>query len=113
VSLRNRNPKAVPDAWEQAALLDSDRRVVAQEPASTLEEAQLTQEGGQTVQRYFRALPKARPCLECHGRAEQISPAMAARLKTPYPTDLATGYGVGPLRGEITLRRTVLHQAGR
>lgn len=59
MSLRSRNPKAVPDAWEQAALLDSDRRVAAQEPASTLEEAQLTQEGGQTVQRYIRALPKA------------------------------------------------------
>jgi hypothetical protein len=57
--------------------------VAAQEPPSTLEEAEVTQEGGQDVQRYIRALPTARPCLECHGRAEQISPAVAARLKAP------------------------------
>jgi hypothetical protein len=40
VSLRNRNPKAVPDAWEQAALQDFDRRLAAQEPASKLEKSE-------------------------------------------------------------------------
>ena len=37
VSLRNRNPKAVPDAWEHAALQDFDRRVAAHEPPARLE----------------------------------------------------------------------------
>jgi hypothetical protein len=60
VSLRNRNPKAVPDAWEQAALQDFDRRLAAQEPASKLEKSEVTQEGGQNVQRYIRALPTAK-----------------------------------------------------
>ncbi|HRD96387.1 MAG TPA: DUF3365 domain-containing protein [Rubrivivax sp.] len=107
VSLRNRNPKAVPDAWEQAALLEFDRRLAAQEPASRLEKSEVTQEGGQKVQRYIRALPTAKLCLECHGSAEQISPAVAARLKALYPADLATGYSVGQLRGAITLRQAV------
>lgn len=107
VSLRNRNPKAVPDPWEQAALRDFDRRLAAQEPASKLEKSEITQESGQNVQRYIRALPTARLCLECHGSAEQISPAVAARLKALYPADLATGYSVGQLRGAITLRKAV------
>ena len=106
VSLKNRNPKAVPDAWELAALQEFDRRLAAQEPASKLEKSELTQEGGQNVQRYIRALPTAKLCLECHGSAEQISPAVAARIKALYPADLATGYSVGQLRGAITLRRT-------
>ena len=107
VSLRERNPKAVPDAWELAALQEFDRRLAAQEPASKLEKSELTQEGGQNVQRYIRALPTAKLCLECHGSAEQISPAVAARLKTLYPADQATGYSVGQLRGAITLRKAV------
>ena len=107
VSLRNRNPKAVPDAWERAALQDFDRRLAAQEPASKLEKSEITQDSGQNVQRYIRALPTAKLCLECHGSAEQISPAVAARLKALYPADLATGYSVGQLRGAITLRKAV------
>jgi hypothetical protein len=43
VSLRNRNPKAVPDAWERAALQDFDRRVAAHEPPARLERAEVTQ----------------------------------------------------------------------
>lgn len=107
VSLRHRNPKAVPDAWEQTALQEFDRRLAAQEPASRLEKSEVTQEGGKSVQRYIRALPTAKLCLECHGSAEQISPAVAARLKALYPADLATGYSVGQLRGAITLRKAV------
>ena len=39
VSLRNRNPQAVPDAWERAALQDFDRRAAAHESPATLERA--------------------------------------------------------------------------
>ena len=42
VSLRNRNPKAVPDAWERAALEDFDRRAAAKESPATLERAEVT-----------------------------------------------------------------------
>ena len=105
VSLRNRNPKAVPDAWERAALQDFDRRMAAQEPASKLELAEVTLEDGKPVQRYIRALPTAGMCLECHGTAERVSPAVAARLKALYPADLATGYTSGQVRGAITLRK--------
>ncbi len=105
VSLRNRNPKAVPDAWEEAALRDFDRRAAAGESPVTLEKAELVQEGGQSVQRYIRALPTQAVCLECHGDAKELSPAVSAKLAALYPKDLATGYGLGHIRGAITIRR--------
>jgi len=37
VSLKNRNPKAVPDAWEKAVLEDFERKVAAGEKPAALE----------------------------------------------------------------------------
>jgi hypothetical protein len=38
-------------------------------------------------------------CTECHGRAEAMDPAAAARIAEAYPEDRATGFEVGDLRG--------------
>jgi hypothetical protein len=105
VSLRNRNPKAVPDAWERAALEDFDRRAAAGEPPVQLERAEITQEDGQATQRYMRALPTAEMCLGCHGTPDHVSSAVTARLQELYPADRALGYRVGEIRGAITLHR--------
>jgi len=105
VSLRNRNPKAVPDAWERATLEDFDRRRAAGEAPSTLERAELLVEGGQSVQRYMRALPTVELCTQCHGAADRLSPAVKAQLAQLYPDDRATGYAVGEIRGAMTLRK--------
>lgn len=105
VSLRNRNPKAVPDAWERAALEDFDRRAAAHEPAAKLERYEAVQEDGKTVWRYMRALPTADLCLACHGAPDQLSPAVKAKLAALYPDDRATGYRVGDIRGAMTLRK--------
>ena len=105
VSLKQRNPKAVPDAWELAALQDFDRRAAAGESPATLEKAELVVEGGQSVQRYMRALPTQQLCLQCHGAAADLSPAVTAQLRSVYPADQAVGYRAGEIRGAITLRR--------
>jgi len=105
VSLRNRNPKAVPDAWERATLEDFDRRAAAKESPATLERAEVLLEDGRPVQRYMRALPTLELCTQCHGTPDKLSPAVVARLKTLYPDDRATGYRVGEIRGAMTLQR--------
>lgn len=105
VSLRNRNPKAVPDAWERETLLEFDRRAEAGEPLATLERATVQTEGGQPVHRYMRALPTQGLCLSCHGAAEQLAPGVAERLKALYPDDRALGYSLGQIRGAMTLKR--------
>lgn len=107
VSLRERNPRAVPDAWERTALEDFDRRAAAHEPPAGLERAEVVSEGGQTVRRYIRALPTMDLCLNCHGKPERLNPAVVARLKELYPNDRGVGYANGEIRGAITLRRVV------
>lgn len=69
VSLKPRNPKAVPDAWERATLEDFDRRAAAGEAPATLERAEVVQEGGQSVQRYMRALAVQPLCMNCTARS--------------------------------------------
>lgn len=105
VSLKQRNPKAVPDDWERAVLLDFERRAAAGESPATLEKAELVLVGGQPTQRYMRALPVQPLCLACHGPAEGLSPAVSAQLKALYPADQGVGYRVGDLRGAMTLKR--------
>lgn len=105
VSLKNRNPRAVPDAWERAALEDFDRRAAAGENPATLEKAEVVTLDGQPTYRYLKALPTQPLCLACHGQADQMSPAVKEKLKALYPDDKAVGYKPGDSRGAITLRK--------
>jgi len=106
VSLKNRNPKAQPDAWERAALQDFDRRAAAGAAPASLERAELVRGAdGQAELRYMRALPVIELCTQCHGTPEKISPAVAAKLKVLYPQDQGVGYQVGEIRGAMTLRK--------
>jgi hypothetical protein len=107
VSLRNRNPRAVPDAWERAALEDFDRRAASGEPPITLEKAEVVTDGGKQYYRYMRALPTQPLCLNCHGAPEQLAPAAVEKLKALYPDDKAVGYRPGEIRGAMTIRKPV------
>jgi hypothetical protein len=107
VSLRNRNPKAVPDAWERAALEDFDRRAAAGESPTTLEKAEIVTENGKQSYRYMRALPVQELCTNCHGMPEKLTPAVKERLKALYPDDKAIGYRPGEIRGAMTIRKPV------
>jgi hypothetical protein len=105
VSLRNRNPKAVPDAWERETLEDFDRLAAAGVAPATLERSAVQTVDGKPLQRYMRALPTQGLCLSCHGPAEQLAPGVAERLKSLYPDDRAVGYSLGQIRGAMTLKR--------
>lgn len=105
VSLKNRNPKAVPDAWEQAVLEDFDRRAAAGEKPATLEKGEVVADGNTSSYRYMKALPTQPLCLACHGSSADISPAVKARLEALYPDDKAFGYTVGEIRGAMTIRK--------
>jgi len=88
VSLKNRNPKAVPDAWEEAVLKDFDKRTAAGEKPTGLEKG-----------------PTQDLCLQCHGTPDRISPATQAKLKELYPNDKGVGYGPAEIRGAITIKK--------
>jgi hypothetical protein len=106
VSLRNRNPKAVPDAWERAALEEFDRQAASRANPATLEKAEIVSGGGGSEYRYIKALPAQEFCLQCHGTADRLSPAVQEQLKKLYPDDKAVGYRAGEIRGAITIRKS-------
>ena len=105
VSLKNRNPKAVPDAWETAVLQDFDRRAGAGEDPRQLERGEMVSDNGAYSYRYMKALPTQQLCLSCHGGPGDIAPAVKARLAELYPADKATGYSLNQIRGAMTIRR--------
>lgn len=107
VSLKNRNPKAVPDAWERETLEQFDRQRAAGADPADLERWTLVTENGQTVRRYMKALPTGTLCLQCHGPADKLGQGVAERLATLYPQDKATGYALGQIRGAMTLSQPV------
>lgn len=105
VSLKNRNPKAVPDAWEEAVLKEFDQRAAAGENLMSLERGEIVAEGSARTYRYMKALPTQELCLGCHGIPEQMSPAVKATLAEHYPNDKGVGYGAGQIRGAMTLKK--------
>jgi hypothetical protein len=107
VSLRNRNPKAVPDAWELAALKDFDQRAAAGEKPATLEKYEEVEVAGVKQARFIKALPVQQLCLACHGAVDTLDPDVANKIHTLYPADQAVGYSLGQIRGAITLRKAL------
>lgn len=105
VSLKNRNPKATPDAWEQAVLEEFERRLAAGEKAISLEKSEVVSMDGQKLFRYMKALPTQDLCLSCHGTNDKVKPEVQAKLKELYPDDKATGYGLNQIRGAITIKK--------
>jgi hypothetical protein len=105
VSLKNRNPKAVPDAWEEAVLKDFDKRTAAGEKPTGLEKGEVVTVDGVKMYRYMKALPTQDLCLQCHGTPDRINPATQAKLKELYPNDKGVGYGPAEIRGAITIKK--------
>ena len=102
VSLKARNDaRAIPDAWEKAALEDFDKRVAAGESPAQLEKGEKVD----NEYRYVKALPVQPLCLSCHGPVDQLTTAVKSALAQHYPNDLATGYSVGQIRGAISVRK--------
>ncbi|MBK8974241.1 MAG: DUF3365 domain-containing protein [Hahellaceae bacterium] len=97
VSLKARNPSAVPDAWEKNVLEKFDQAIVAGQSPQSLAHQDIV--NGQF--RFMKAQGVEPLCLNCHGSnlAEDVLKTLRAR----YPEDRATGYELGQVRGAISL----------
>lgn len=104
-SLKVRNPKNAPDAWETKVMQDFEARKAKGEDPAALEYSEVVTRHGKKEFRYMKALPVAQgmPCPVCHG--EKIEPAVKAKLQQLYPRDKAVGFKVGDLRGAVTIRQ--------
>ncbi|MHC4547371.1 MAG: Tll0287-like domain-containing protein [Planctomycetota bacterium] len=98
-ALRVRNPQNAPDAYERAWL---ERAAAGGEVAAGAEVVRA--EDGTYELRYLRPIRLAEMCTRCHGTAAQISPAVRDLLQRRYPSDAATGFAPGDLRGAVSVR---------
>jgi hypothetical protein len=105
VSPNNRNPKAVPDAWESAALADLDKRLAAGEKPETLDMNAVVEGKDGKVFRYAKALVTQPLCMTCHGPVDQLADEVKAKLAAEYPNDKATGYTPGMIRGILSIQK--------
>lgn len=105
VSLKNRNPKGVPDAWEAQAIAELDKRLAAGEKPETLDMHAVVGNGDGKEFRYAKALVTQPLCLNCHGDPEKMPPDVKAALAAEYPNDKAVGYSAGMIRGILSIRK--------
>lgn len=96
-SLRLRNPANAAPPWVGAWLATQGERPA--EGVSGLAGIAETPSG--PVARVLRPIAVEAPCLVCHGPAESTPPEVRALLGEKYPTDRATGYRLGDLRGAL------------
>ena len=96
-SRRVRNPANAPDSLDLAALAWFEAELAA---AGALPEhyVQAVTGGGY---RYYEPLRTMPLCVQCHGPAEALDPAVRAAIAERYPEDRAVGYAEGDLRGLI------------
>ncbi|MEX0890989.1 MAG: DUF3365 domain-containing protein [Gemmatimonadota bacterium] len=102
VSLRWRTPRDAPDTFERTAL-EGMTATLAQggEPAEVLRVEDGPDGRWLRMLRPIRAVPM---CLQCHGPADSLDPAVRAVLAERYPDDQATGHADGDLRGAFSVR---------
>jgi len=97
VSLKNRNPANLPNAWQTVVLENFEQQKAAGKDIGSLVWSEKVSVDGVQEFRFMQAIPTAAVCLSCHGT--DLSPEVSQVLASLYPEDRATGYQVGDIRG--------------
>ena len=99
-SLKLRNAKAAPDAWEKQTLEFFEAEKAKGADVSKLERAEIADAGGVPTFRYMKAIPTAaEPCLACHGGS--IAEPVKAKLARALPAGPSHGLPGGRYPGRV------------
>jgi len=104
-SLKLRQKKNRPDAWETEVLKSFEARKAMGENIKTMEQSEVVEVAGKKIFRYMKAIPTAKLCLTCHGT--EIKSEVDKALQNLYPDDQAVGFKEGDLRGAFTFSKTL------
>jgi hypothetical protein len=106
VGTRVRNPMlGLPDIWEQQVLVRFAERASRGEPLKGMVHSEIVSEPDGRYFRFMQAIGIQELCLTCHGPKEQIPQAVRTALAKHYPSDQATGYKLGELRGAVSIKQ--------
>ncbi len=97
-ALKVRNPGNTARPWQRAGLEAFEKQLASGAKVEALEFFQ-TQTDGSAY--YLKAIVTAPVCTSCHG--ETIAPDVQRALSRRYPSDQATGFKVGELRGAFSV----------
>ncbi|RLA25688.1 MAG: DUF3365 domain-containing protein [Gammaproteobacteria bacterium] len=97
-SLRFRNPRNAPEAWQAVILEEFDARLKSAESTASLEHFEVAADSSA---RFMKAIPTGPVCLVCHG--SDLAPEVRAVLDEHYPYDRARGYELGEIRGAFSI----------
>ena len=100
-ALRVRNPSNAPDDLERSVLEQFATDLGSGPVDRPLEAVFEIRRGDAVERRYMRAIPTDALCLTCHGKT--IAPELAAAIARDYPSDQATGFEQGQLRGAFSV----------
>lgn len=98
-SLKIRNPQNTPDEWEKEAL---ERFEIPDYPKG-VPITEVVTAGGESVYRFIKPIYVGKACLRCHSEKLEIPKDIRDYLERHYPSDAATGYKEGELRGGISI----------
>ncbi len=104
-SLKLRNPKNEPDAWQKKVLEQFEKRRKAGETAKKMDYSEVVTTNGQKQFRYMKAIGVEAKCLLCHG--SQINKDIQTKLNENYPADKAVGYSEGQIRGAVSITKNI------
>ena len=97
-ALRVRNPGNAPDADARSVMTAFQRDLAAEAAAPPPEHFETRHDGSA---RYMSAIVTQPLCVVCHGA--ELAPEVAAAIGRHYPSDQATGFVVGELRGAFVV----------
>ena len=106
-SLKIRNPDNEPDEWEVMVLNKFQEQLDNGVPFEEIKYAELSEKDGVKMYRMMRPIPVAGVCLACHGPADSLPEEVKQELKAKYPSDQATGYTAGQLRGAFSVTKSI------
>ena len=104
-SLKLRNPKNAPDAWEKEVLHRFEEQKQYGAAVGKMEYSEiLTTKDGKKTYRFMKAIGTKGQCLICHGNPKGKVKAKHNKL---YPQDQATGFKEGDISGAYTLSKAL------
>lgn len=103
VTEKTRNPLDAPDNYEKQILSRFAALAANGELDAATVHSEVTEIDGRRVLRFLKPIVLRKNCLGCHGGADDIPEEVKAQLREYYPSDQATGYRAGELRGAVSV----------